>query len=65
MAMAVVINGMQTEQALRLAPVSEVNDSNVKWTSFVSRADDVTAEDAAGDTIYLLSHKNAPTLRRA
>jgi prolyl oligopeptidase len=63
MAMAVSINGVQNEQALWLAPVSQVNDPNVKWTPFVTRADDVTAEDAAGDTIYLLSHKNAPTFQ--
>ena len=41
----------------------QVNDPNVKWTPFVTRADDVTAADAAGDTIYLLSHKNAPTFQ--
>jgi prolyl oligopeptidase len=63
MAMAISINGVQNEQALWLAPVSQVNDPNVKWTRFVTRADDVTAADAAGDTIYLLSHKNAPTFQ--
>ena len=63
MAMAVSLNGVQNEQALWLAPVSQVNDPNVKWTPFVTRADDVTAADAAGDTIYLLSHKNAPTFQ--
>jgi prolyl oligopeptidase len=54
---------VQNEQALWLAPVSQVNDPNAKWTPFATRADDVTAEDAAGDTIYLLSHKNAPTFQ--
>jgi prolyl oligopeptidase len=63
MAMAVSINGMQTELAVWLAPVSQVNDPNVKWTPLVSRADGITAADAAGDTIYLLSHKNAPTFQ--
>ncbi|MGH8175782.1 MAG: prolyl oligopeptidase family serine peptidase [Steroidobacter sp.] len=63
MAMAVSINGVQNEQALWLAPVSQVNDPNVKWTPFVTREDGVTAVDAAGDTIYLLSHKNAPTFQ--
>jgi prolyl oligopeptidase len=63
MAMAVSINGMQTEQSLWLAPVSRVNDPKVKWAPFVTRADEVIAEDAAGDTIYLLSHKNAPTFQ--
>jgi prolyl oligopeptidase len=63
MAIAVSINGVQNEQALWLAPVSRVNDPNVKWTPLVARADDVTGEEAAGNTIYLLSHKNAPTFQ--
>lgn len=61
--MAVSINGVQPEQALWLAPVSQVNDPNVKWTPFVAREDDVTAVAAVGDTLYLLSHKNAPTFQ--
>ena len=62
-AMAISLNGVQNEQALWLAPVSQVNDPNVKWTPFVTRADDVTGADAAGNTIFLLSHKNAPTFQ--
>jgi prolyl oligopeptidase len=62
-AMAVSINGVQNELALWLAPVSQVNDPKVQWTPFVARTDDVTDVDAAGDMIYLLSHKNAPTFQ--
>jgi len=62
-AMAVSINGTQAEQALWLAPASEVNDRNVKWMPLVTRADDVVAEEAVGDIMYLLSHKNAPTFK--
>jgi prolyl oligopeptidase len=61
MAIGASYNGVQNELALWLAPTSRVNDPHVMWTPFVTRADDVTAEDAVGDTIYLLSHKNAPT----
>jgi prolyl oligopeptidase len=63
MAMAVSFNGVQSELALRLAPVAEVNDPDVKWNPIVTYADDVTAVVAAGDTIYLLSHRNAPTFQ--
>jgi prolyl oligopeptidase len=63
MAIAVSFNGVQNELALWLAPVSQVNDPKVQWTHFVARADDVTDVDAAGDMIYLLSHKNAPTFQ--
>jgi len=63
MAMAVSINGVQNELAIWLAPVSQVNDPNVKWTPLVTRDDEVTAADAVGDTMYLLSHKHAPTFQ--
>ena len=63
MAAAVSYNGVQNELALWLAPASKVDDANVTWTPFVARADDVTAVDAAGDMIYLLSHKSAPTFQ--
>ena len=63
MAIAMSINGMQTELALWLAPVSQVDDPDVKWIPFVDREDGITGADAAGDTIYLLSQKNAPTFQ--
>ena len=63
MAMAVSFNGVQNELAFWLAPVSRLNDPNLKWTPFVARSDDITNADATGDTIYLLSHKNAPTFQ--
>lgn len=60
-AMAVSYNGVQNELALWLTPTSEVNNPHVTWKPFVTRDDEVTAQDTVGDTIYLLSHKNAPT----
>lgn len=63
MAMAISFNGVQNEQALWLAPVSQLNDPNLKWTPLVTRADEVTSADAVGDNIFLLSHKNAPTFQ--
>jgi prolyl oligopeptidase len=63
LAMAISFNGVQNELALWLAPVSRVNDPKATWVPFVSRADEVTAEDAFADTIYLLSHKDAPTFQ--
>jgi prolyl oligopeptidase len=62
-AMAVSYKGVQNELALWLVPTSQVSDPHVTWKPFVSRDDDVTAEDTVGDTIYLLSHKNAPTFQ--
>ena len=61
--MAISVNGVQNELALWLAPVVQLDNPNVKWTPLVTRTDDVTAADAAGNSIYLLSHQNAPTFR--
>lgn len=63
MAMAISVNGVQNELALWLAPVLQLDDPDVKWTPLVTRTDDVTATDARGNIIYLLSHKNAPTFQ--
>jgi prolyl oligopeptidase len=63
MAVAVSINGMQPELALWRAPVTRLNDKTVKWIPFVTREDGVTAAQVAGDAIYLLSQKNAPTFQ--
>lgn len=62
-AIAISLNGVQNELALWLAPVSQLNDTNVKWMPLVARTDEVTTAEMAGDTIFLLSHKGAPTFQ--
>lgn len=62
-ALAVSLNGVQNELALWFAPAARVDDPKVQWTPLVTRADEVTGAEAAGNTIYLLSHKNAPTFQ--
>jgi prolyl oligopeptidase len=62
-AIASSLNGVQSELALWTAPVSRLNDEKVEWIPLVVRTDDITAVKAAGDTLYLLSHKNAPTFQ--
>jgi len=62
-AIASSLNGVQSELALWTAPVSRLNDEKVEWEPLAARTDDITAAKAAGDTLYLLSHKNAPTFQ--
>jgi prolyl oligopeptidase len=57
------VNGVQNEAALWQAPADKIDDPKVEWKQFVTRDDDVTGEDAEGDRIFLLSHKNAPTFQ--
>lgn len=62
-ALTASINGMQNEQALWFAPAATLRDPKARWTPLAGRDDDVTAVDVAGNTLYLLSHKNAPTFQ--
>jgi prolyl oligopeptidase len=56
-------NGVQNELKLWLAPVGQVNNPAATWTKLVDRDDGVTSFDLHGDTVFLLSHKNAPTFQ--
>jgi prolyl oligopeptidase len=62
-AAALLINGVQNEFAMWLAPAAKVNDPKVTWTKFVTREDEVTNVDMRGSEIFLLSHKDAPTFK--
>ena len=55
-----VQNGAQNEIAIWLTPKTRMQDP---WTRLVGHDDGITALDMQGDTIYLLSHKDAPTFQ--
>jgi prolyl oligopeptidase len=63
MAAALLINGVQNEFAMWLAPAAKVNDPRVTWTKFITRDDEVTNVDMRGAEIFLLSHKDSPTFK--
>ena len=63
LAAALLINGVQNELAMWLAPAAKVNDPKVTWTKFVTRDDEVTNIDMRGSEIFLLSHKDSPTFK--
>jgi prolyl oligopeptidase len=56
-------NGVQNEQKAWVAPAAGAGGTDVKWTLLFDRDDGVTGEDARGDTLFLLSHKDAPTFK--
>ena len=58
-AIGLVINGVQNEFRLYVAPLSALAGDKTPWAKVVDNADDVTGFDVEGDHLYLLTHKNA------
>ena len=54
-----VINGVQNEFKLYIAPLAALAGDKTPWVRVIDNADDVTAFDVSSDTLYLLTHKNA------
>jgi len=54
-----VINGVQNEFRLYVTTVAALAGDKTPWTKIVDNSDDVTYADIMGDTLYLLTHKNA------
>ena len=63
LAMAVNVNGVQNEVALWTASVADAHRPDAPWQKLVSRDDGVTNATVAGNRIFLLSHKDAPTFK--
>jgi len=63
LAIAGNVNGVQNELALWIAPVATASRPDAPWQPLVGRSDDVTNFVAAGNRIFLLSHKGAPTFK--
>jgi prolyl oligopeptidase len=63
LALAVNINGVQNEIAAWTAPVADAARPDAPWQKLVGRDDAVTNFAVAGNRIFLLSHKDAPTFK--
>ncbi|HUQ13143.1 MAG TPA: prolyl oligopeptidase family serine peptidase, partial [Novosphingobium sp.] len=61
--LGLVINGVQNEVELWTAPRAATLAPKTAWTRVLTRDDGVTGADIRGGTLYLLSHKDAPTFR--
>jgi prolyl oligopeptidase len=54
-----VVNGVQNEFKLYVAPLATLAGDKTPWVKVADNADEVTAFDVGGDTLYLLTHKDA------
>jgi prolyl oligopeptidase len=60
--LGVIAHGVQNEVTI-YATKSAADSSDVAWTPVTTTADGVTNYDVKGSTIYLISHKDAPTFK--
>jgi prolyl oligopeptidase len=58
--LALVVNGVQNEMKVYVAPLAAMNGDKTPWIKVADYADDVTNVDAHDDSLYLLSHHGAP-----
>ena len=54
-----VVNGAQNEFKLYVAPLVSLAGDKTPWLKVADNADDVTDIAVSGETLYLLTHKNA------
>lgn len=61
--LAVSVHGVQNEVTIYAARTEPPTSSNVDWKPVTNTSDGVTGYDLKGTTIYLLTHKDAPTFK--
>jgi prolyl oligopeptidase len=59
-AIGLVVNGVQRDLTLYLAPLASVTSGRPAWKKVVDASDQVTDFAVFGNALYLLSHKGAP-----
>lgn len=57
------VNGVQNEFQAWIAPVAKARNASADWRPLIVTADEVTAFDANATTLWLLTHKDAPTFK--
>jgi len=62
-AVLVEVNGVQNEFQAWLAPVAAARNGSAAWRPLIVTADEVTAFDANATTLWVLTHKDAPTFK--
>jgi prolyl oligopeptidase len=62
-ALLLEVNGVQNELQAWVAPAASARDGGADWRSLVVTADDVTGFDGNATTLWVLTHKDAPTFK--
>jgi prolyl oligopeptidase len=61
--LGIVVHGVQNERVIYATRSAGVDSADVSWTQIAKTDDDVVGQDIKGSTIFLLTHKNAPTFK--
>ena len=61
--LALVFNGVQREIQVYAAPIAALAGADIAWTKIAGYADEVTRTAVQGDTLYLMTHKDAPRFK--
>jgi prolyl oligopeptidase len=59
--LGIIAHGVKNERTIYAAHATVLDSGNVAWKPVATTADDVTGADFEGSTVYLLTHKRAPT----
>ena len=62
-ALGIIRNGVQNEVELWTVPAAAASRADAPWTRVALPEDEVTGGDIAGNRLFLLSHKDAPTFK--
>jgi prolyl oligopeptidase len=60
--LALVVHGVQNEHEV-YATRGPVDSGNATWTQIAKTSDDIVGQDFKGSTIFLMTHKDAPTFK--
>lgn len=60
---AQIFNGVQNEIEVWTAPAAAAATAATPWRRLITRDDEITSIEGHASTLYLLSHKNAPTFQ--
>lgn len=61
--LGVIAHGVQNEREIFATRATTLSSGNVDWKPIAATADGVTNFDVKGSTIYLMTHKDAPTFK--
>jgi prolyl oligopeptidase len=61
--LGVIAHGVQNELTIYTVHASSLESSDIAWQRVADVADGATAYDLKGSTIYLITHKDAPTFK--